>query len=171
MSLEGETSKFEHDVQGGVYGKRVFVYGWDGTNLVPIKVTADADGQLKIAASALPLPSNASQETGGNLASILGQLNITLSALRDAIRGASTKDFTTLDTLLQTALPRTLSGLGIVANLNLGGSVNVKDSAGVDISTDTDDNDIAGSSIVLKVICLNYVWSTGAGKWIREVVA
>jgi len=34
---------------------------------------------------------------GGNLASILSQLDITLSALRDALRGASTKDFSTLE--------------------------------------------------------------------------
>jgi len=36
----------------------------------------------------------------GNLASILGKLDITLSALRDALRGASTKDFSTLETEL-----------------------------------------------------------------------
>jgi len=36
----------------------------------------------------------------GNLASIVTQLNITLSALRDALKGASAKDFSTLETEL-----------------------------------------------------------------------
>lgn len=42
----------------------------------------------------------------GNLASILGQLNITLSALRDALRGIGTRDFTTLETDLEAVLAR-----------------------------------------------------------------
>jgi len=36
----------------------------------------------------------------GNLASILGQLDIKISALRDALRGTNTKDFSTLETEL-----------------------------------------------------------------------
>jgi len=54
----------------------------------------------------------------GNLASILTQLDITLSALRDALRGASTKDFSTLETdvesiysKLNTQLDITISAL------------------------------------------------------------
>jgi len=38
----------------------------------------------------------------GNLASILGQLDITLSALRDALRGVDVKDFSTLEAALST---------------------------------------------------------------------
>lgn len=43
-------------------------------------------------------------EDGGNLASILAQLDITQSALRDALRGASNKDFTTLETDVEAVL-------------------------------------------------------------------
>jgi len=43
------------------------------------------------------IPSDPARE-GGNLATIASQLDITLSALRDALRGASTKDFSTLET-------------------------------------------------------------------------
>lgn len=43
------------------------------------------------------VPADPARE-GGNLASILTQLDITTSALRDAIRGANTKDFSTLET-------------------------------------------------------------------------
>jgi len=42
------------------------------------------------------IPSDPARE-GGNLATIASQLDITLSALRDALRGASTKDFSTLE--------------------------------------------------------------------------
>jgi len=45
------------------------------------------------------IPSDPARE-GGNLATILARLDITLSALRDALKGASSKDFTTLETEL-----------------------------------------------------------------------
>lgn len=41
------------------------------------------------------------------LAAILARLNITLSALRDALRGASTKDFSTLETDIESLLTET----------------------------------------------------------------
>lgn len=64
---------------------------------------------------------NQAQETGGNLAliktdldNIYNQLNITLSSLRDALRGANTKDFSTLQTTTDNIYARldiTLSSL------------------------------------------------------------
>jgi len=44
--------------------------------------------------------------TEDNSGSILAQLNITLSALRDALRGTGTKDFTTLETDIESILAR-----------------------------------------------------------------
>jgi len=45
------------------------------------------------------IPSDPARE-GGNLATIASRLDITLSALRDALKGASNKDFSTLETEL-----------------------------------------------------------------------
>jgi hypothetical protein len=71
-------------------------------------VKVDGSGVTQpISAASLPLPSNAAQETGGNLASVktnTDKLDITLSALRDAITaaGASAKTLADLYTVLGT---------------------------------------------------------------------
>lgn len=65
----------------------------------PLQILAQED-TLK----ALQQKDFASQVT---LAAILARLNITLSALRDALRGASTKDFSTLETDIESLLTET----------------------------------------------------------------
>jgi hypothetical protein len=65
-----------------------------------------------VSAVSLPLPSNAASETGGNLATIktnTDKLDIALSALRDALRGASSKTLTDVVTAL-TGLSVSITG-------------------------------------------------------------
>jgi len=61
----------------------------------------------------------AAQATEATLASVLASLDITLSALRDALRGANSKTFSDLATLLNGGLP---SALGAGGGLKIDGS-------------------------------------------------
>lgn len=63
-------------------------------------ILADIEAFLDtIDADTSNIPADPARE-GGNLAGILTQLDITLSALRDALRGAATRDFSTIQTVL-----------------------------------------------------------------------
>lgn len=77
-------------------------------------VTEDSAAAIKAAAEIIDnfIAGSRGLVTEDNSAAILANLNITLSALRDAIRGSGTKDFTTLETLLATALIRDITKIG-----------------------------------------------------------
>jgi hypothetical protein len=76
-------------------------------------------GIVTVSTPRITLASNDSAVT--DIASILSQLDITLSGLRDAIRGASTKDFTTLEAdieIISGKLPATLGQKASAASLS-----------------------------------------------------
>jgi len=72
----------------------------------------DSDNdRLKIDAQVVANPSNldvalSTRASESTLSSVLSQLDITLSALRDALRGASNKDFTTLESDVESILSK-----------------------------------------------------------------
>jgi hypothetical protein len=71
------------------------------TELAPIseiKKVAEPIGQKNVAGDQV------NPATEDTLSSVLAQLDITLSALRDALRGTGTRDFTTLETDLEAVL-------------------------------------------------------------------
>jgi hypothetical protein len=78
------------------------VLGWDGTYWR--RIAADSSSRLKVALDSIPNPSN---------------LDISLSALRDAIRGTGNKTLTDLDTDLNNILGR------LPASLTTGGNFKV----------------------------------------------
>lgn len=41
-----QTSVDEHDTLGGVDAKKVLVYGWDGDNMVKVRLNVSSDGSL-----------------------------------------------------------------------------------------------------------------------------
>jgi hypothetical protein len=78
---------------------------------LPVVLASDQPA-IPVSAASLPLPSNAASETGGNLATVktnTDKLDIALSALRDALRGASSKTLTDVVTAL-TGLSVSISG-------------------------------------------------------------
>lgn len=87
-----------------VKGIRVFGVDAEGN---PVEILVDDQGRLQTEVSIpkidVELSTRASQTT---VASILSQLDITTSALRDAIRGTNTKDFSTLETDIEAILAK-----------------------------------------------------------------
>ena len=50
-NIQAEIASKEHDGTNEVKGKKIFMYGWDYTNLQPVKVAVDSNGNLQVSGS------------------------------------------------------------------------------------------------------------------------
>jgi hypothetical protein len=103
-SFSGKISGLDGKTFTDIYGKLGGIFNGLTDILTELAKKTEPTDVQPVSAESLPLPIGASTET--TLASLLGKLDITLSALRDAIKGEGARDFTTLEADIESMIER-----------------------------------------------------------------